>query len=92
MASARNRLSGGDFDMKLPGLERPDELGDMARSIEQFRPELPRRCVMRPGKTRRGGALPRKPGHRPCGRWPRTSKMPPRSLSAKLRPARIAWR
>ncbi|MEY9244000.1 methyl-accepting chemotaxis protein [Bradyrhizobium elkanii] len=23
--------------MKLPGLERPDELGDMARSIEQFR-------------------------------------------------------
>ncbi|MGY3486532.1 methyl-accepting chemotaxis protein [Bradyrhizobium sp. USDA 4011] len=37
MTSALNRLSGGDFDMKLPGLERSDELGDMARSIEQFR-------------------------------------------------------
>ncbi|BBB96921.1 MULTISPECIES: methyl-accepting chemotaxis protein [Bradyrhizobium] len=37
MTGALNRLSGGDFDMKLPGLERPDELGDMARSIEQFR-------------------------------------------------------
>ncbi|WP_338692162.1 methyl-accepting chemotaxis protein [Bradyrhizobium sp. 26S5] len=37
MTGALNRLSGGDFDMKLPGLGRPDELGDMARSIEQFR-------------------------------------------------------
>ncbi len=37
MTGALNRLSGGDFDMKLPGLERSDELGDMARSIERFR-------------------------------------------------------
>lgn len=37
MTGALNRLSGGDFDMKLPGLERRDELGDMARSIERFR-------------------------------------------------------
>ncbi|MCC8978353.1 methyl-accepting chemotaxis protein [Bradyrhizobium acaciae] len=37
MTSSLNRLSEGDLDMKLPGLERPDELGDMARSIEQFR-------------------------------------------------------
>ncbi|UFX45757.1 cache domain-containing protein [Bradyrhizobium sp. 41S5] len=37
MTSSLNRLSGGDFDMKLPRLERSDELGDMARSIEQFR-------------------------------------------------------
>ncbi|WP_414645968.1 cache domain-containing protein [Bradyrhizobium sp. 26S5] len=37
MTGALDRLSGGDFDMKLPGLDRHDELGDMARSIEQFR-------------------------------------------------------
>lgn len=37
MTGALNRLSRGDFDMVLPGLERRDELGDMARSIERFR-------------------------------------------------------
>lgn len=37
MTSGLNRLGEGDFDMKLPGLGRGDELGDMARSIDQFR-------------------------------------------------------
>jgi len=37
MTSAVTRLGEGDFDIKLPGLDRGDELGDMARSIERFR-------------------------------------------------------
>jgi len=37
MTGALTRLGEGDFGLKLPGLERSDELGDMARSIEQFR-------------------------------------------------------
>ena len=37
MTSSVTRLGEGDFDIELPGLGRGDELGDMARSIEQFK-------------------------------------------------------
>jgi methyl-accepting chemotaxis protein len=37
MTSAVTRLGEGDFGIKLPGLDRRDELGDMSRSIEQFK-------------------------------------------------------
>jgi len=37
MTSAVTQLGEGQFDIALPGLARGDELGDMARSIDQFR-------------------------------------------------------
>jgi len=37
MTSALIALGAGQFDVKLPGLNRTDEIGDMARSIEQFK-------------------------------------------------------
>jgi len=37
MTSAVTKLGQGDFGIELPGLDRGDELGDMARSIEQFK-------------------------------------------------------
>lgn len=37
MTSALNELGMGRFDIKLPGVNRADEIGDMARSIEQFK-------------------------------------------------------
>ena len=37
MSGALTELGHGNFEIKLPGLIRSDELGDMARSIEQFR-------------------------------------------------------
>jgi methyl-accepting chemotaxis protein len=37
MGKALDQLGRGNFDIALPGLKRSDELGDMARSIEQFR-------------------------------------------------------
>jgi methyl-accepting chemotaxis protein len=37
MTSSVTRLGEGDFGIELPGLDRGDELGDMARSIDQFR-------------------------------------------------------
>jgi len=37
MTRSVTRLGEGDFEIKLAGLNRRDELGDMARSIEQFK-------------------------------------------------------
>lgn len=37
MTAALVQLGQGHFDIKLPGLSRADEIGDMARSIEQFK-------------------------------------------------------
>jgi methyl-accepting chemotaxis protein len=37
MTSAVTKLGEGDFGIELPGLDRGDELGDMARSIELFK-------------------------------------------------------
>jgi len=37
MTSSVTKLGEGDFGIQLPGLGRGDELGDMARSIDQFR-------------------------------------------------------
>ena len=37
MTSAVTKLGQGDFGIELPGLNRGDELGDMARSIEKFK-------------------------------------------------------
>ena len=37
MTSSVTRLGEGNFGIELPGLDRGDELGDMARSIEQFK-------------------------------------------------------
>ncbi len=37
MTSAVTKLGEGNFGIELPGLDRGDELGDMARSIEQFK-------------------------------------------------------
>lgn len=40
MTAAVTKLGQGDFDIKLPGLVRRDELGDMARSIEEFKVKI----------------------------------------------------
>jgi len=37
MSGSVTKLGEGDFGVELPGLSRRDELGDMARSIEQFK-------------------------------------------------------
>ena len=37
MTLSVTKLGQGDFQVELPGLKRSDELGDMARSIEQFK-------------------------------------------------------
>ncbi len=37
MTSSLAKLGDGNFEIELPGLDRADELGDMARSIEQFK-------------------------------------------------------
>ncbi len=37
MASAMRELAGGRFDLRLPGLERADEVGQMARAVDEFK-------------------------------------------------------
>jgi methyl-accepting chemotaxis protein len=37
MTSAMDELAGGNFSVTLPGLDRPDEIGDMARAVEEFK-------------------------------------------------------
>ena len=37
MASAMRELAGGKFDVRLPGLERADEVGQMARAVDEFK-------------------------------------------------------
>lgn len=37
MASAMRELAGGKFDVQLPGLERADEVGQMARAVDEFK-------------------------------------------------------
>ena len=45
MTSAVTQLGNGQFDIKLPGLARGDELGDMARSIDNFRVKAAERAA-----------------------------------------------
>ncbi len=35
--SAMHRLAGGDFEVVLPGLNRKDEIGDVANAVERFK-------------------------------------------------------
>jgi methyl-accepting chemotaxis protein len=44
MSHALNKLEAGSFEVALPGLDRSDELGDMARSIEQFKTKAAERA------------------------------------------------
>lgn len=44
MASAMRRLGAGDFSVQLPGLARGDEIGQMARAIEDFKVEAVNRA------------------------------------------------
>jgi len=37
MTSAMRELAGGKFDVRLPGLERADEVGQMARAVDAFK-------------------------------------------------------
>ena len=37
MCKAMRELAGGNFDVVLPGLERRDELGEMAAAVEEFK-------------------------------------------------------
>ena len=37
MSKAMRELAVGNFDVQLPGLERRDEVGQMARAIEEFK-------------------------------------------------------
>jgi methyl-accepting chemotaxis protein len=37
MASAMRELAGGKFDVRLPGLDRGDEVGQMARAVDEFK-------------------------------------------------------
>jgi len=37
MCKAMRELAGGNFDVVLPGLGRPDELGEMAGAVEEFK-------------------------------------------------------
>jgi methyl-accepting chemotaxis protein len=45
MTGALTRLGEGDFNVDLPGLQRGDELGDMSRSIDQFRIKAAERAL-----------------------------------------------
>lgn len=40
MIAAMTRLAAGNFDVDLPGLNRADEVGEMARTVEVFRREM----------------------------------------------------
>jgi len=37
MTKAMDELAAGNFGVTLPGLDRPDEIGDMARAVEEFK-------------------------------------------------------
>ena len=37
---AMTRIGGGRFDVKIPAIKRKDEIGEMARTLRQFRDEL----------------------------------------------------
>jgi methyl-accepting chemotaxis protein len=37
MAAAMRELAGGKFDVRLPGLDRSDEVGQMARAVDEFK-------------------------------------------------------
>src|SRR4030081_3966734 len=37
MSKAMRELAIGNFDVQLPGLERNDEVGQMARAVEEFK-------------------------------------------------------
>jgi len=45
MTSALTKLGQGEFEIELPGLDRRDELGDMARSIAQFKIKIAEKVV-----------------------------------------------
>jgi len=37
LATAMRRLAAGDFDLELPGLDRSDEIGEIATAVERFK-------------------------------------------------------
>jgi methyl-accepting chemotaxis protein len=37
MSKAMHELAGGNFDVQLPGLDRGDEVGQMARAVDEFK-------------------------------------------------------
>jgi methyl-accepting chemotaxis protein len=37
MTSAMRNLASGNFDVVLPGVDRRDEIGEMARAVEAFK-------------------------------------------------------
>jgi methyl-accepting chemotaxis protein len=45
MTTSVTRLGEGDFEIELPGLDRRDELGDMARSIARFKIKIAEKVV-----------------------------------------------
>ena len=45
MTSSVTKLGEGDFGIELPGLNRRDELGDMARSIGQFKRKAEQKVI-----------------------------------------------
>src|SRR3569832_1324017 len=40
LTGTMNKLSGGDTSVAIPGRERPDELGTMAKAVEVFRQNM----------------------------------------------------
>ena len=66
MSRAMRELAAGNFDVKLPGLERRDEVGQMAHAVQEFK-------VQAVAKAERETADAKKE--------PRTGRRPPRRAS-----------
>ena len=77
MTSSVTKLGEGDFGIELPGLDRGDELGDMARSIEQFKVKAAEKARNEAFWKRNGGKLPNRIRPRPCRKWQKPSSAKP---------------
>jgi nitrogen fixation/metabolism regulation signal transduction histidine kinase len=80
MSKAMRELAVGNFDVQLPGLERRDEVGQMARAVEEFKVQAIAKAERETAEREKRPANWRRPAASSFTTWPTVSR--PRSATS----------
>lgn len=92
MSKAMRELAAGNFGVQLPGLDRRDEVGQMAQAVGEFKVQAVAKAELRPPNAKPKAASWRRPAGPNFTTWPRDSRPQSETSSRTLAPRRASWR
>ena len=92
MSKAMRELAAGNFEVQLPGLDRRDEVGQMAHRVQEFKVQAVAKAERETAEREEKIASSRRPAESSFITWPRVLRPQSAISSRKSAPPRPSWK